>query len=163
MSVTYYLKKSVIPGIPVPDNEHTFYLVYRWLAIILVISVILVGVVEFSANMMHNNNIINTSKNASGTITLVQVIFGSIIVISSFIVGIFSLYFAKKYNTFAPANNDLPIGLATFSMYVLLFAVLMGYGLAILIVPLERASCINNNSTCISTVPHRVAGPITLV
>ncbi len=78
-------------------------------------------------------------------------------------VGIFSLYFAKKYNTFAFANSAPPIGLATFSMYLLLFAILVGYGIAILVVPLERAACIDNNSTCISTVPHRVAGPIRLV
>jgi hypothetical protein len=95
--------------------------------------------------------------------TLVQVAFGSIILISSFLVGIFSLYFAKKYNTYAFSDGVSPIGLATFSMYLLLFAVLMGYGIAILAVPLERAACIDNNSTCISTVPHRVAGPITLV
>ncbi len=166
--MSYYQKQSVIPGIPVPDYKYDIMIsTYRWLVRIMLISVILVGFVELIVNMMHNSTVIDTSKNTSDIMTLVQVIFGATIAISSLLVGIISIYYAKKYNIFAANNRDpsqFPlIGVATFSMYILLFIIFVAYGSAILGVALERSSCISNNLSCISTAPRRVAGPITLV
>lgn len=167
--ISYNYKRSVVPGIFIPDARigHTFYLdCYRWLLRILVISLICVGIVELSANMLHNNTLIDKSKNTSKTITLVQVVFGSIILITAVLVGAITIYYGSKYNAFAIASGDMItnplIGPLKYAMYVLIFAMLTAYGAAILGVALERDDCIFNG-VCSSTVRTRVAGQITPV